>query len=87
MPFGKYSIHNLLGECWFFGERLLRGFLALADQITLELQPRAFFVHDAVCDGHFENAAFLVDAVIIHDVELGLDERGATLFLTTLTRT
>jgi hypothetical protein len=40
----------------------LRGLLALANQFALELQPRAFFIHDAVFNAHLEDAAFLVDA-------------------------
>jgi hypothetical protein len=35
-------LDNLFGQRGFFDHRLLRGFLALADQLALELQPRAF---------------------------------------------
>jgi len=35
-------LDNLFGQRGFFGHRLLRRFLALADQLALELQPRAF---------------------------------------------
>ena len=70
-----------LAELGFFHQRLLGGFLALADQLALELQPRAFFVHRAAVDAHVENAAFLVDAVVVNDVELGLGERRRDLVL------
>ncbi len=53
----------------------MRGFFSLPDQITIELQPRAFFIHDAIGDADFENTAFLVDTVIVDNVEFGLDER------------
>ena len=43
--FGKNSIYNLFGQCGFFGQRLLGGFFALADQFTVELQPGALLVH------------------------------------------
>ncbi len=39
------------------------------------MQPRAFFVHRAARDAHVEDAAFLVNAVIVNDVELRLGER------------
>jgi hypothetical protein len=42
VTFRHDRLHNLFGQRGFFGHRLLRGFLALADQLALELQPRAF---------------------------------------------
>ena len=57
------------------------GFFALADQFTLELEPGAFLVHHAALDAHVQNAAFLVNAVIIQDVELGLGKRRGDLVL------
>jgi len=35
-------LDNLFGQRGFFGHCLLRSFLALAGQLALELQPRAF---------------------------------------------
>jgi hypothetical protein len=35
-------LDNFFGQRRFFDHGLLRGFLALADQLALELQPRAF---------------------------------------------
>ncbi len=42
VTFRHDRLDNFFGQRWFFSHRLLRGFLALADQLTLELQPRAF---------------------------------------------
>ncbi len=78
--------NDFLREFGFLNQRLLCGVLALTNQRAFKLQPRAFFFHCAAGDAHVENAAFLVNAVVVDNVKLGLGECGATLFFTILMR-
>ncbi len=72
---------DFLGQFGLFHQRLPGGVLALADQFALELQPRAFFLHHAVDNADVEDAAFLVDAVVVDDLELGLGKGRRDLVL------
>src|SRR5215472_9505574 len=73
--FGEDGVDDFLCERGFFFQRLLSGFLALADEFAFELEPCAFFVHDSVLDTRVQDAAFLVDAVVVDDIEFGFGER------------
>ena len=46
----------------------------MADEFAVKLQPSAFFIHHTVLDPDIEDAAFLVDAVIVDDVKFGFGE-------------
>ena len=65
IAFRQDCLNDFHGQRGFFCHRVLRGFLALPDHFTFELQPCTFFIHDTVSDTHFEYATFFVDAVII----------------------
>ena len=43
----------------------------MADQIAFELEPGALFVDYAVLDAEIENAAFLIDALAVQNIEFG----------------
>src|SRR5450759_3616965 len=66
IPLRHDRLSNFLSQLRFFHERLFRGVLPLADQLAIELQPRALLLHHAALDAHVENAAFLVNALIVH---------------------
>src|SRR5439155_20655715 len=74
-PLLQNGVHYLLRQIRFLRQGLLRCFLALADQLAVELQPGSFLFHDAVFDADVEDASLLVDAVVEKDVELGFRER------------
>jgi two-component system cell cycle sensor histidine kinase/response regulator CckA len=53
---------------------------------ALEVKPRALLVDDAQFDGEVEQRAFARNALVVHDVELGLAERRRDLVLHDLHR-
>ena len=59
---------------------------ALADPLAVVGEPGAGLFDDAGLDAKVDDLAQLGDALAVHDVELDLLNGGATLFLTTLTR-
>src|SRR6516165_7870030 len=63
------------------GEELLGVLAALAKLLALVRVPGAGLLGDAEVDGNVEQRAFPADASPVHDVELGLLERGADLVL------
>src|SRR5437016_276979 len=69
---GHDGIDDLLCDVGIFDERFLGGFLALADQFAVELEPSALLVDGTLFDADIQNAPFLVDAMIVNDIELGL---------------
>jgi len=77
----------IFGPIQAFPRGLFGGVLALPNQVTGKLQPRAFFLHHATFDAGVEDAAFLVDAVVVDDVEFGFGKRRGNLVFTTLTLT
>ncbi len=73
--FGVDGLDNFLRQFRFFFERFFRRIATLADERAVELQISAAFIHRAARDAHVEDAAFLVNAVVVDDVELRLGER------------
>ena len=59
----------------------LGGVAALAHQFASELQPGPLLLDHAVLEADVQDAAFLVDAVVEDDVELGLGEGRRHLVL------
>src|ERR1017187_125006 len=66
------SLGDFLAQLRLFHERLFRGVLPLADQFAIELQPRALLLHHPARDAHVNDASFLVNSLVVHDVELRL---------------
>jgi len=85
--FCQDPLNDFPAQLRFLSQGFLRGLFALADQLAIELQPGAFFLHDALFDPHLENTAFFIDAVIIDDVELCFGKGRRDLFFTTFTLT
>src|SRR5581483_1984629 len=78
-PLGHDRLDNLGGQLRPLGERLLSGFLALADKFAVELKPGPLLVDYGGFNSDVEDAAFFVDAMVINNVELGLGEGGGDL--------
>ena len=76
--FGHDRGENLVGQLGLFHQRQTGGIFALADQVAGELEPGAFFLDNAILDADFQEAAFLVDAVVVENLELGFGEGGRT---------
>src|SRR5688572_2832540 len=64
------GFHDLFRELRLINERLASGLLALANQFTVELEPGAFLFHHAMRQAYIDDAAFLVDSVIVNDFDL-----------------
>ena len=80
-PFDHDGFYNLAGQFRLLRQCFLRRVFALADQFAIELQPGPFLVHHARLDTDIQNAAFLVDAMIVNNIELGLGKGRSDLVL------
>src|SRR5205814_7995482 len=78
---GKNCLADLFGQILVVEQELLRVLAALAETGGLVVKPRPALLDDVAEHGKVQEIAFIADAAIEHDVELGVAEGWRDLVL------